>query len=118
MSNSNVGCVVGSKRVLLAAISLSSFLLITAAQAQDQAKDASRWDNGQELYDKVCGHCHKPAAGVGTLLTGRDLPAEYIMFIVRNGFNGMPAFPASFIDDESLAQLAEYLANPPATTKP
>lgn len=107
-----------AKGVLVAAISLSLSPLITAAKAQDQAQDASRWDSGQDLYDKVCGHCHKPAVGVGTLLTGRDLPAEYIKFIVRNGFNGMPAFPASFIDDESLAKLAEYLASQPATTKP
>lgn len=107
-----------AKGVLIAAISLSFPLTITAAQAQDQPQDASRWGTGQELYDKVCGHCHKPAVAVGTPLTGRDLPAEYIRFIVRNGFNGMPAFPASFIDDESLAKLAEYLASQPAKAQP
>lgn len=99
-----------AKRVLLIAIAVPFSLLLTPAHAQD----SSDWSSGKHLYEKVCGHCHKPEVGVGTLLEGRQLPPEYLKFIVRNGFNGMPAFPASFIDDESLVRVAEYLASLPA----
>lgn len=103
-----------AKRILMAS-ALPFALIAVSAHAQDD----SRWDSGKELYDKVCGHCHAPEVGVGTAIGGRDLPAAYITFVVRNGFNAMPAFPASFIDDESLAQVAEYLATlPPAAAQP
>ena len=72
-----------------------------------------QWDSGEQLYVKVCGHCHEPAVGVGPALGGRTLPEPYIRAIVRNGFNAMPAFPASFIDDASLAAVTEYLATLP-----
>ena len=85
-------------------------LLVTAAQAQGD----SQWGSGKKLYDKVCGHCHSPEVGVGPVIGGRGLPQVYITTIVRNGFNAMPAFPASYIDDESLAQLAQYLSTLPA----
>lgn len=90
---------------------LSLALLTTAAQAQEAS---SQWGSGKNLYDKVCGHCHDPSVGVGTVIQGRGLPVEYVTFIVRNGINGMPAFPASYIDDASIAQVAEYLASLPA----
>lgn len=100
-----------AKRLLITVVAVVPFsLLATATQAQDDRQ----WRSGKDLYDKVCGHCHKPEAGVGTLLAGRELPAAYITTIVRNGFNAMPAFPASFIDDASLAQVAEYLSSLPA----
>lgn len=98
-----------TKRILMTAVALPLSLLVTTTQAQD----ASQWRNGKNLYEKVCGHCHEPEVGVGTALAGRNLPAEYIKAIVRNGFNGMPAFPASFIDDESIEQVAKYLATLP-----
>lgn len=90
-------------------------LLVAAAQAQGE----SQWGSGKRLYDKVCGHCHSPEVGVGPAIGGRDLPQAYITGIVRNGFNAMPAFPASYIDDESLAQLTQYLSTlPAAAAKP
>lgn len=93
------------------ATSVLPFALLTAPA---QAQDDSQWGNGKNLYDKVCGHCHAPEVGVGTVIAGRGLPVEYIRFIVRNGLNAMPAFPASYIDDESIAQVAEYLSELPA----
>ena len=99
-----------AKRMLMTAVALPLPLLGTTTQAQQE----SQWGSGKNLYDKVCGQCHKPEVGVGTALAGRELPAEYLKFIVRNGINGMPAFPASFIDDESIAQVAKYLATLPA----
>jgi mono/diheme cytochrome c family protein len=98
-----------AKRVLVASV-LSFALLAAAAQAQDD----SQWGSGENLYAKVCGYCHKPEVGVGPVLQGRGLPEAYIKVIVRHGFNAMPAFPASFIDDESIAQVAEYLSTLPA----
>lgn len=105
-------------RALIIGIILAFPLASTTIQAQDQAGEASQWGSGKNLYDKVCGRCHSPEVGVGTLLAGRNLPAEYITVIVRNGFNGMPAFPASFIDDESLVQVAAYLSTLPAPDQP
>ena len=66
------------------------------------------WNDGAEVYAKVCGYCHD--AQVGPQIRGRSLPAAYIRTIVRNGHRAMPAFRPSEIDDESLAKLAEYLS--------
>jgi len=75
------------------------------------------WKGGENVYAKVCGHCHE--AQVGPQLKGRQLPPPYITAIVRNGFRAMPAFPASFIDDNALQQVAEYLsASPAPASKP
>lgn len=99
-----------AKRVLVIGAALPFALLVAAAQAQGD----SQWGSGKQLYDKVCGHCHSPEVGVGPVIGGRGLPQVYITTIVRNGFNAMPAFPASHIDDESLAQLTKYLSTLPA----
>lgn len=98
-----------AKWMLVASV-LSFALLATSAQAQDD----SQWGSGKNLYDKVCSHCHAPEAGVGTAIAGRGLPEAYVKFIVRNGLNAMPAFPASFVDDQSIAQVTEYLSTLPA----
>lgn len=99
-----------AKRMLAAATLLPLSLLTAAAQAQDD----NQWGSGKDLYEKVCGYCHAPEVGVGTVLAGRNLPDVYIRAIVRSGLNAMPAFPASFIDDESITEVAEYLAALPA----
>ena len=56
-----------------------------------------------------------PRKQVGPVITGRQLPPQYISAVVRNGFRAMPAFPASFIDDKALQQVAEYISKTPAT---
>jgi mono/diheme cytochrome c family protein len=95
--------------ILFLGIALSFSLVSVPTHAQD----AGHWRTGQDLYEKICGHCHKPEVAVGPLLAGRELPVEYVKTIVRSGFNGMPAFPASFIDDESIALVAKYVATLP-----
>lgn len=98
-----------SKRIIA---TISLFLLlssVTPLHAQER-----QWRSGEDLYNKVCGYCHKPEVGVGTVIQGRGLPPEYLTIIVRNGFNAMPAFPASYVDDASIVELAKYLANLPA----
>lgn len=97
------------KQLLMPGV-LAFALLAVASQAQENDK---QWESGKQIYDKVCGHCHAPEVGVGTAIQGRGLPAAYVQVFVRNGFNAMPAFPASFIDDESIARVSEYLATLP-----
>lgn len=92
-------------------------LLAVPVQAQ-AAEQAPQWRNGKEVYDKVCGQCHKPSVGVGTGLEGRELPVDYLKFIVRNGLNAMPAFPESHVDDLSLAEVSKYLASLPPPRPP
>lgn len=100
-----------AKRVLtIGVVVLSLALSVAPAQAQN----GGQWGGGKNLYDKVCAHCHSPDVGVGPPLGGRGLPPAYLTTVVRNGLNAMPAFPASFIDDPSLAQLAQYLSTLPA----
>lgn len=106
------------KRMLVASV-LPFALLAACTQAQKQESQQegswdSRWASGKELYEKVCGRCHSPEVGVGTAIQGRELPASYVKFIVRNGFNAMPAFPASYIDDQSLDEVAKYISSLPA----
>lgn len=85
-------------------------MLLAAACLPAGAAEAPQWRDGKQLYDKLCGHCHKPSVGVGPLLEGRELPLEYLKVIVRNGLNAMPAFPESHVDDDALAKLGGYLA--------
>ena len=56
----------------------------------------------------ICAKCHE--AGVGPNLKGRGLPPEYFAAIARNGFNAMPAFRVTDIDDATLQSLGEYLS--------
>lgn len=93
-------------------------LILTLLAASANAEQTPQWRSGQEVYDKVCGHCHKPAVGVGTVLEGRELPVEYLKVIVRNGLNAMPAIPESHVDDLSLAEVSKYLASLPPPAPP
>lgn len=74
------------------------------------------WKNGEEIYTKVCGYCHQ--TGIGPVIKGRRLPAEYTTRVVRYGFRAMPAFPASFIDDQALRGVANYISKSTADRKP
>lgn len=103
-----------AKRALATGVILPLALLSAAAQAQEEPQ----WRDGQHLYDNVCGHCHAPEVNVGPSLGGRSLPEAYIKAIVRNGFNAMPAFPASYVDDESIAKVTEYIAGLPLVEQP
>ncbi|MCY1231207.1 4-cresol dehydrogenase [hydroxylating] cytochrome c subunit [compost metagenome] len=96
------------KRPLLAGLALPLVLLSGLAFADGDGV----WKSGENVYQKICGHCHE--AKVGPVITGRQLPPEYITAVVRNGFRAMPAFPASFIDDKALRQVAEYISKTPA----
>ncbi|RLA00073.1 MAG: cytochrome c [Gammaproteobacteria bacterium] len=78
---------------------------------------------GKKVFNKWCIHCH--AAGndyPGTwklslrlgkeksvLAERKDLNSEYIKYIVRNGFGGMPLFRRIEISDDELNALTNYL---------
>lgn len=66
---------------------------------------------GQRYYEKVCAKCHE--AGVGPVIKGRGFPEMTYIVIARNGFNAMPAFRVTDIDDETLKDLASYLSKTP-----
>lgn len=108
-----------AKRTLATCIVLPLALLSLSAAAEGDGK----WRGGENVYAKVCGHCHEPSAGIGPMIKGRQLPPEYIAAIVRHGFRAMPAFTSVYIDDTALRHVAEYVsqASAPATasaTKP
>jgi mono/diheme cytochrome c family protein len=74
------------------------------------AETAGDWKKGAEVYAKVCGYCHQ--TGIGPAIRGRELPPEYIIHVVRHGLRAMPAFAASFIDDQALQEVASYVSKP------
>ena len=47
--------------------------------------------------------------GIARLWERKDLPAEYIRIVVRNGLKAMPAFVPSDLTDTQLQALTEYL---------
>ncbi len=77
-----------------------------------QTMKESNWESGEQVYAKVCGHCHEK--GIGPVIKGRQLPPAYISAIVRHGFRAMLALRSSFIDDQALLAVAEYIGNSPA----
>ncbi|KAB0265574.1 c-type cytochrome [Microvirga brassicacearum] len=94
----------------LASITAAAACLAAAGPLHAQAD--GRWRDGEQVYVKVCGHCHE--SGVGPVLKGRGLPAEALAPITRHGLSAMPAFRAAEIDDQALQALGDYLAQTPA----
>lgn len=74
------------------------------------------WKSGAEAYNQVCGYCHEGGV-VGPALKGRNLPPEFFIALARNGSRAMPAFSASFIDDKTLREVADYLSKSTVETK-
>lgn len=72
------------------------------------ADSSGKWKSPQEAYEKVCAYCHD--TNIGPVLTGRNLPPEYILTMVRMGNRAMPAFRPTELDDQLLAGVARYIA--------
>jgi len=92
-----------SRPVALALGSLAMALASGIALADSSGK----WNNGKEVYDKVCGYCHEPNPGLGPNIRGahpRDVRER-----VRNGHRAMPPFRQTEIDEQALAQLVDCL---------
>ena len=79
------------------------------------ADSTGKWQNSQEIYNKVCGYCHE--ANVGPVITGRNLMPEYIRTVVRKGNRAMPAFRESEINDEALAGVVKLVASSTSSLK-
>lgn len=96
---------------LLSITLLSLFLVAMPAKADGDGK----YHGGENVYTKLCGHCHE--SGIGPVIKGRQLPPAYIKAIVRHGFRAMPAWPASYVDDQSLQAVAEFIQSSPSPIK-
>lgn len=107
-----------TRHFLKPAAGLVLALALTGCDQQSPAADivgtqvSTDFLSGNHTYDTVCGQCHE--VGVGPILRGRQLPAELVTQIARNGMAAMPAFPASAISDEQLAEVAQFIATSPA----
>jgi mono/diheme cytochrome c family protein len=80
-------------------------------------------DLGAKAFARHCAACHADGSeAVGTLqlartrgkdkalLVGRkDLPAEYVRVIARNGLKAMPSFGPVEVPDAELAAIAVYV---------
>ncbi|HJV28136.1 MAG TPA: cytochrome c [Aromatoleum sp.] len=89
--------------------------IAVAALCVGGSAEASAWRDGAQVYEKVCSHCHE--AGVGPVIRGRSLPAEYVQRVVRYGNRAMPAFRPTEIDDASLADIARLINSGAALAK-
>ena len=94
------------KSLIISRFLVAASALVAVASAS--ADSSGKWQNSQEIYDKVCGYCHE--ANVGPVITGRNLPTDYIRAIVRNGNRAMPSFRESEIDDLALAGVAKRVS--------
>lgn len=79
------------------------------------ADSSGKWQNSQEIYNKVCAYCHE--ANVGPVLTGRNLMPDYIKSVVRNGNRAMPAFRESEINEAALAGVVKLVSTSTAVAK-
>lgn len=95
-------------RSLCISVTVISLLLVPCVS---RANAAGQWRDGMHVYEKVCSYCHD--IGVGPLIKRTEKPAEYIHYIVRNGFRAMPAFRASEINDAELKLLADFIKSAP-----
>lgn len=102
-----------AKWPLAAAAGIASVACLLSLAAW--AGSEGRWKSGEEVYAKVCGYCHE--TGIGPVIKGRKLPPAYTVHIVRNGLRAMPAFPAAFIDDQALREVADYISESAAEQK-
>lgn len=93
------------RRGFVNACAVTAALAISGAA---NAGSAGKWQDGQEVYGKVCGYCHEH--GVGPVIRGRQLQPDYVRSVVRHGNRAMPAFRESEIDNAMLVQVADLVA--------
>lgn len=88
-----------------------------------EAEENTGVERGRRVYQNYCAYCHEPGAGhPGTqllqlkrgasaaLVRGRrELPAEYIRVVVRNGLIEMPPIRPSEVSDADINALVEFL---------
>jgi mono/diheme cytochrome c family protein len=108
-------------------IRLAALILLIGASTATFAADNTP---GKDLFHNRCGLCHLQG-GTGTFMLGRrlgpdnallearkNLRADYVEAIVRNGLMSMPRFTRVELTDSELKQIATYLSAPkPADRK-
>lgn len=97
-----------TRTALISSLALGSMLV--------SANSEEAYPKGAQTYQTICALCHE--VGTGPDLKGRKLPAAFIVHIARNGFNAMPAFPYSHIDEATLLETAQYIENSPPRETP
>jgi len=97
------------EQILTTSITLIMILFALPAYTAEEAVggDNNHQADGKNVYDTICQHCHE--TGVGPVIKGRQLPVEYITYIVRHGVRAMPAFPEPYISNEDLKSLGQYI---------
>lgn len=90
-------------------------LLLTGALLAGANASAGQWQDGGQVYEKICRHCHE--AGVGPTIKGRQLPTQYIEHVVRFGNRAMPSFRPSEIDAAALSDVARLISDSAAVAK-
>lgn len=114
--------VIGSVGALILALSAGTTTLAADAKPSAMAR-------GKELFHERCGICHLQG-GTGTFMLGRrlgqenallearkNLRADYVEAIVRNGLMSMPRFTRVELTDGELKQIATYLSSPKPAEK-
>ncbi len=110
-----------------AAAALTAVALGAAMQAAAQAPAGI--ERGRRVYENNCAVCHDPGPGhPGTQLLAikrgpefavirgrRDLAADYVQSVVRNGHIEMPPFRPTDASDADIAALVEFLHSAAAT---
>lgn len=89
---------------------LTTSLILTSAHSQEE----TNLSKGEQTYKTICGYCHD--VGVGPDFKGRQLPPTFTITMARSGFQAMPAFPMSHVDDETLLETAKYIESLPANS--
>ena len=99
------------------------FVVLGAAMLCGTVPAGAAEDVGAKAFVRHCAACHGDGLeAVGTLqlartrgkdkalLVGRkDLPAEYVRVIARNGLKAMPSFTPGALPDAELAAIAAYV---------
>ncbi len=97
-----------AKALRAALPSALALMALTGAASGARAEAAGQWKDEQQVWTKICAHCHE--TGIGPIIKGRGLTPAYYVKVVRYGLRAMPAFRSSDIDDAMLQKLANNLA--------
>jgi mono/diheme cytochrome c family protein len=86
--------------------------LLAALPTLVQAQAAGEWRSPQHIFQQTCAFCH--TTGVGPELRGRQLPPEYVSYVMLNGLRAMPAFRPTDFSPAEVAAMAKMLNESPA----
>jgi len=105
---------------LLASVLAAGLFLLVPSGAAAQTGNAQ---NGKALWDSpatMCRNCHgtNGEGGFGPDLAGRHLTVAQFRHAVRQPWGVMPAFAASQISDQEIADFVAYFDGLPAVAKP